>query len=50
MKNNMKKELEHKKVKKVNNSENIKKEGIKKEKVKKSLSRKEESLEIRKIH
>ena len=37
MKNNMKKELEHKKVKKVNNSENIKKEGIKKEKVKKKL-------------
>lgn len=48
MKNNMKKELEHKKVKKVNNSENIKKEGIKKEKVKKSLSRKEESLEKKK--
>lgn len=48
MKNNMKKELEHKKVKKANNSENLKKEGIKKEKVRKPLSQKEESLERKK--
>lgn len=48
MKNNMKKELEHKKVKKANNSENLKKECIKKEKVRKPLSQKEESLERKK--
>lgn len=48
MKNNMKKELEYKKVKKANNSENLKKEGIKKEKVRKPLLQKEESLERKK--
>ena len=45
MKNNMKKELEHKKVKKVNNSENLAKAGVKKEKVRKSSAQKKESLE-----